>query len=212
MRVARAALALVIAMSTIARLSSLQLRPSASGATSVRTVRTSASEAMLRDIAASGAKLDARERDAVRVVIERWSSRPDLRSLFSLPSGAPDLQALLSWAGASADADAIRLVAVRSALSDVSDALGIVPPNGDVLPPLLAVTRARARPSINGDDAMFVVARALAERADLHPNYIGEVERGEKTISVDALLRIAEAMKVRLGDLVREIDRSRKLP
>jgi len=35
----------------------------------------------------------------------------------------------------------------------------------------------------------------LAERADLHPNYIGEVERGEKTISVDALLRIAKALR-----------------
>lgn len=36
----------------------------------------------------------------------------------------------------------------------------------------------------------------LAEKADLHPNYIGEVERGEKTISVDALMRIAAALKV----------------
>jgi len=36
----------------------------------------------------------------------------------------------------------------------------------------------------------------LAERADLHPNYIGEVERGEKTISVDALFRIAGALNV----------------
>jgi transcriptional regulator with XRE-family HTH domain len=36
----------------------------------------------------------------------------------------------------------------------------------------------------------------LAEKANLHPNYIGEVERGEKTISVDALLRIAVSLKV----------------
>ncbi|HEV7403991.1 MAG TPA: helix-turn-helix transcriptional regulator [Chthoniobacteraceae bacterium] len=36
----------------------------------------------------------------------------------------------------------------------------------------------------------------LAEKADLHHNYIGEVERGEKTISVEALLRIAGALKV----------------
>ena len=50
----------------------------------------------------------------------------------------------------------------------------------------------------------------LAERSDLHPNYVGEVERGEKTISVDALLRIADAMKVGLCDLVRDIDRARK--
>jgi ribosome-binding protein aMBF1 (putative translation factor) len=36
----------------------------------------------------------------------------------------------------------------------------------------------------------------LAEKADLHPNYIGEVERGEKNIAVDALMRIAAALKV----------------
>ena len=40
----------------------------------------------------------------------------------------------------------------------------------------------------------------LAEKADLHPNYIGEVERGEKTISVDALLRIAAALSVSIKD------------
>jgi transcriptional regulator with XRE-family HTH domain len=36
----------------------------------------------------------------------------------------------------------------------------------------------------------------LAEKADLHRNYIGEVERGEKTISVDALMRVASALRV----------------
>ena len=45
----------------------------------------------------------------------------------------------------------------------------------------------------------------LAEKADLHPNYIGEVERGEKTISVDALVRVAKALKVRLAALVQDI-------
>jgi XRE family transcriptional regulator, regulator of sulfur utilization len=42
----------------------------------------------------------------------------------------------------------------------------------------------------------------LAEMANLHPNYIGEVERGEKTVSVDALLRMAKAMNVPLSELV----------
>jgi len=45
----------------------------------------------------------------------------------------------------------------------------------------------------------------LAEKADLRPNYIGEVERGEKTISVDALVRVAKALKVRLAALVHDI-------
>jgi transcriptional regulator with XRE-family HTH domain len=45
----------------------------------------------------------------------------------------------------------------------------------------------------------------LAERADLHHNYIGDIERGEENVSVDALMRIAAALKVRLSDLVQNI-------
>lgn len=45
----------------------------------------------------------------------------------------------------------------------------------------------------------------LGEVADLNPKYIGEVERTEKTISVDALARVAKALKVRVRDLVRDI-------
>lgn len=45
----------------------------------------------------------------------------------------------------------------------------------------------------------------LAELADLHPNYIGEVERGETNISVDALVRIAKALKVRVRDLLADV-------
>lgn len=45
----------------------------------------------------------------------------------------------------------------------------------------------------------------LAEKADLHPNYIGEVERGEKTISVDALLRISKALRIRMAQLVADL-------
>ena len=44
----------------------------------------------------------------------------------------------------------------------------------------------------------------LGELSDLNPKYIGEVERMEKNISLDALARIAAALKVRLRDLVRE--------
>jgi transcriptional regulator with XRE-family HTH domain len=44
----------------------------------------------------------------------------------------------------------------------------------------------------------------LGEAANLNPKYIGEVERTEKTISVDALARVAAALKVRLRDLVRD--------
>jgi len=35
----------------------------------------------------------------------------------------------------------------------------------------------------------------LAEVVSLNPKYIGEVERGEKIVSIEALLRIAKALK-----------------
>jgi transcriptional regulator with XRE-family HTH domain len=40
----------------------------------------------------------------------------------------------------------------------------------------------------------------LAELADLNPKYIGEIERGMKNISVDALMRIATATKTHVRD------------
>jgi XRE family transcriptional regulator, regulator of sulfur utilization len=42
----------------------------------------------------------------------------------------------------------------------------------------------------------------LAEDADLHPVYVGNVERGEENISIDSLVRIAHALKVSITDLV----------
>ncbi|MDR3411944.1 MAG: hypothetical protein P4L87_13540 [Formivibrio sp.] len=46
--------------------------------------------------------------------------------------------------------------------------------------------------------------KRLGELTDFNPKYIGEVERMEKTILVDALACIAAALKVRLRDLVRD--------
>jgi len=45
----------------------------------------------------------------------------------------------------------------------------------------------------------------LAEKAALHPVYLGKVERGEQWISLHALLRVAKALGVRPAELLREI-------
>lgn len=45
----------------------------------------------------------------------------------------------------------------------------------------------------------------LAERSELHPNYLGRVERGEEHVSLGALRRIAKALNVRVRDLVADI-------
>jgi transcriptional regulator with XRE-family HTH domain len=46
---------------------------------------------------------------------------------------------------------------------------------------------------------------ALAEKADLHPVYLGELERGEETASVAALIRIAKALQIRVSNLVDDL-------
>jgi len=45
----------------------------------------------------------------------------------------------------------------------------------------------------------------LAEKAGLHPVYIGKIERGEQWISLHALLRIASALRTRIRDIVWDL-------
>ena len=49
-----------------------------------------------------------------------------------------------------------------------------------------------------------ITQERLGELSNLNPKYIGEVERMEKTISVDALARIAKALHVSLPDLLTD--------
>jgi transcriptional regulator with XRE-family HTH domain len=43
----------------------------------------------------------------------------------------------------------------------------------------------------------------LAELVSLNPKYLGEIERGEKIISIEALLRIAKAVKAHMSEFFR---------
>lgn len=42
----------------------------------------------------------------------------------------------------------------------------------------------------------------LAEKADLHHNFIGAVERGEMEISLGSMVRISKALKISVQELV----------
>jgi transcriptional regulator with XRE-family HTH domain len=44
----------------------------------------------------------------------------------------------------------------------------------------------------------------VAELADLHPNYISSVERGERNISICNIEKIARALGVTMAELVSE--------
>ena len=45
-----------------------------------------------------------------------------------------------------------------------------------------------------------------ADRANLHRNFIGAVERGEQNLSLASLVKISKTLGVKLVDLVRGID------
>jgi XRE family transcriptional regulator, regulator of sulfur utilization len=45
----------------------------------------------------------------------------------------------------------------------------------------------------------------LAERVDLNPKYLGEIERGEKIISIEALLRVAKALNIPPRNFFRDL-------
>ncbi|WP_246098524.1 helix-turn-helix domain-containing protein [Saccharibacillus brassicae] len=48
--------------------------------------------------------------------------------------------------------------------------------------------------------------RSFGERVNLHNNYIGQVERGEKNVTIDSLSKIAAGLEVSLEELFRHID------
>ena len=50
----------------------------------------------------------------------------------------------------------------------------------------------------------------LGERSGLSGKFLGEVERGEKSISLDSLYRVAVALKVPLRDLVDVREKPRR--
>ena len=45
----------------------------------------------------------------------------------------------------------------------------------------------------------------LAEMAGLHPTYIGQVERGEKNLTIESLYRISVALEVPLSQIFEQV-------
>ncbi len=45
----------------------------------------------------------------------------------------------------------------------------------------------------------------LAEKADIHPNYVGRIERGECTATLTILVKIAKALNLRVYKLLLKL-------
>ena len=46
---------------------------------------------------------------------------------------------------------------------------------------------------------------SLAELCDLHRNYVGAVERGERNITLDTMVRLADGLGVTVPELLKEL-------
>lgn len=46
----------------------------------------------------------------------------------------------------------------------------------------------------------------LAEAADIHTSYIGQIERGLRHPSLKVLFRIADALNIKISELFKDID------
>jgi len=60
--------------------------------------------------------------------------------------------------------------------------------------------------------ALNLSQEALAERCQLHRTYIGIVERGETNISIQNVVRIANALNMRVWKLIRAAEESKANP
>jgi transcriptional regulator with XRE-family HTH domain len=55
-------------------------------------------------------------------------------------------------------------------------------------------------------EALFLTQEELGERCNLHRTYIGAIERGERNLSLQNIIRLADALGIRVSELIREAE------
>jgi len=55
-------------------------------------------------------------------------------------------------------------------------------------------------------EALFLTQREFANRCDLHRTYVSAIERGERNLSLQNIIRIAQALEIRVSELFRDAE------
>ena len=75
--------------------------------------------------------------------------------------------------------------------------------------PISSITRQFGNAVRNRRMASGMSQEKLAERAGLHPTYVGMIERGVRNATLDVSARLAKALKVALPKLIEEAQQKR---
>lgn len=126
---------------------------------------------LLRSIRDDGVRVDDRVATALQALVGEWTTRPDLRSLYTTADGLPDVQALLSWAASSPDSSAYRLLPYRNSLDELGYRMAILPPNGDIVPVLGWTLRNRERPVQDATPSLIRLADTWKARPDIRERF-----------------------------------------
>jgi transcriptional regulator with XRE-family HTH domain len=71
------------------------------------------------------------------------------------------------------------------------------------------VALGRATRDLREEQVPHLSQEKLAERAGMHRTYLGGVERGERNLSFEKLLRLAAALDVEASELLRRYEMQR---
>ena len=75
------------------------------------------------------------------------------------------------------------------------------------MPPRSNALAALGRAVREARDERGISQEALAQRIGVHRTYVGGIERGERNVTYESLLRVAEALAIPMSELQRRAER-----
>ena len=127
--------------------------------------------ATVADLVAHGVVVRPPVRKSLNELVDLWVRRPDLQKLFRTTEGLPNIQSLLVWVSSSPDSSATGFLDDRGNFEELAGRMGILPVDGDPVPPLTWGLRNRARPLEAADGVAFRLASVWRDRPDVRKRF-----------------------------------------